>query len=131
MWSDPIADMFTRIRNAVRNGAPEVRVPASRVKLDICRVLQREGFLGDVDRIDDGRQGFLRINLKYGPQGERTITHLRRVSRGGCRRYRGAGDLPRIRDGMGIFVVSTSRGMLSDRQCREQRVGGEVVCEVY
>ncbi|MFO0974335.1 MAG: 30S ribosomal protein S8 [Phycisphaerae bacterium] len=130
MWSDPIADLLTRIRNAARIRAKEVRAPKSRLGLNICQVLKAEGYLGDVDTIDDGKQGLLRIQMKYGPHGEQIFNSLRRVSTPGRRVYRAVGKLPRVQNGMGVAVVSTNRGVLSDRQCRSQRVGGEVICTI-
>ncbi len=130
MWSDPIADMLTRIRNAVRVRAREVRVPASNVKAGIARVLKDEGYILDFERIDDGRQGVLRIHLKYGPTGEPLITSIRRESKGGCRVYRGVEDLPRVLDGLGIAIVSTNQGVLSSRECKAKQVGGELICTV-
>jgi small subunit ribosomal protein S8 len=131
MWSDPIADALTRIRNAIRNGSKEVRLRRSKLAANICRVLQQEGYILGFDEIDDGLQGFVRVQLKYGPKGERVITELRRGSRGGRRLYVGVDGLPKVRSGMGISIVSTHRGVLSDRQCRKLRVGGELLCTVY
>ncbi|UCG34127.1 MAG: 30S ribosomal protein S8 [Phycisphaerales bacterium] len=131
MWSDPIADMLTRIRNAAQAHMQTVMIPNSKVKTGIARVLKEEGYIEDYDLIEDNRQGLLRVALKYGPMGERVIQSLGRVSRGGRRVYRGYEDLPRVLDGLGVAVVSTSRGILSDRECREQKVGGEVLCTVY
>jgi small subunit ribosomal protein S8 len=128
--TDTIADMLTRIRNAVRNQAPRVQVNNSKVCAGIARVLKDEGYISDFDVIDDGRQGFIRIDLKYGPRGESIINSLQRLSRPGRRRYSGVADLPRPLAGMGIAVVSTPQGVLSDRQCRESHVGGELLCEV-
>jgi len=128
--SDPIADMLTRIRNALRSRHAVVNAPASKVCEGICLVLKEEGYLEDCARIDDANQGQLRIYLKYGPLGEDVITTIRRVSRPGCRIYRGVEELPRPLDGMGISIVSTSEGVLSDRQCRSKNVGGEVLCVV-
>ncbi|MCK6454959.1 MAG: 30S ribosomal protein S8 [Phycisphaerae bacterium] len=130
MWSDPIADLLTRIRNATRNRAKQVLVPRSRLKLDVCRVLREEGYIQDVDEIADDKQGLLRITLKYGPRGEQVIRSVRRESKGGRRLYVGVEKLPRVEDGMGIAILSTSRGVLSDRKCRELRVGGELICTV-
>ena len=130
-WSDPIADMLTRIRNATRTGKPTVDVKASKVCQGIADVLQREGYLMGYDRIDDGKQGFLRITLKYDPDGVPVITDIKRVSKPGCRRYSSVDDLPVVLGGMGITVVSTSKGIISDRSCRENKVGGEVLCTVY
>ena len=131
MWSDPIADMLTRVRNALHRRQPEVRMPASKFKAGIAGVLRREGYIVDYDVVEDGKQGMLRIHLKYGPHGEEVIRSIQRFSKAGGRRYRGVEDIPRVLNGLGIAVVSTNRGVLSDRQCREQRLGGEVVCTVY
>lgn len=130
MWSDPIADMLTRIRNAVHSRAREVKMPASKLKLGIAAVLKQEGYITGFDRIADTHQGILRIQLKYGPLGEAVINELKRVSKSGCRDYRGVEALPKVLNGLGIAIVSTSRGVLSDRQCRERNVGGEVLCTV-
>lgn len=131
MWSDPIADLLTRIRNGVRNGAKQVKVPYSGMKAQVCRVLREEGYIAGCDKVDDGVQGILRVDLKYGPRGERVIRSIRRESKAGGRVYRGWDKMPRVLDGMGISIVSTNKGMMSDRQCREQKVGGELVCTVY
>jgi len=129
--SDPIADMLTRIRNAYRARHEAVNIRASKTCEGICRVLKREGYIDDYRRIEDNRQGILHVYLKYGPRGEDVLIAVTRVSRPGRRVYRGVGDLPRPLDGMGISIVSTSRGVLSDRECREGHVGGEVLCTVY
>jgi len=129
--SDPIADMLTRIRNAYRARHEVVNVRASKTCEGICRVLKQEGYIDDYRRVEDNRQGLLRVYLKYGPRGEDVLLELKRVSKPGRRVYCGVGDLPRPLNGMGIAVVSTSRGVLSDRQCREGNVGGEVLCTVY
>jgi small subunit ribosomal protein S8 len=128
--SDPIADMLTRIRNALRNHSQAVNVRASKICEGICKVLKSEGYIEDYQRVEDGPQGLLRVYLKYGPLGEDVITELTRVSRPGRRVHAGVADLPRPLNGLGIYVVSTSRGVLSDRQCREVNVGGEVLCVV-
>jgi len=130
MWSDPIADMLTRIRNAARVRRSQVKIPASKIKVGIAQVLKDEGFILGYDVVPDTKQGILRVDLKYGPRGENVIHGLNRVSRVGCRVYSGAGELPRVKDGLGIAIVSTPKGVLSDRRCREQRVGGEVLCTV-
>jgi len=128
--SDPIADMLTRIRNALRVKHKTVTIKASRTCMGVAEVLKKEGYIEDVKKIDDGLQGTLRVYLKYGPTGEEVITAIKRISTPGRRVYQGAAKLPRVLGGMGIVVVSTSRGVMSDRQCREQNVGGEVLCEV-
>jgi len=128
--SDPIADMLTRIRNALRSRHEIVTAKASKTCEGICRVLKEEGYIADYKRIEDGKQGLLRIYLKYGSQGQDVITDIQRVSKPGMRVYRGSDELPRPLDGLGISVISTSTGVLSDRQCREKNVGGEVLCVV-
>lgn len=131
MWSDPIADMLTRIRNAVFARKREVKVPASGFKAQIAQVLKDEGYIEGFDKIEDGRQGILRIQLKYGPRGEMVIKKIQRFSKTGCRAFLGVDELPRVLNGMGVAIVSTNQGVLSDRVCRERRIGGEVVCTVY
>jgi small subunit ribosomal protein S8 len=130
-WSDPIADMLTRIRNGASADKAKVDVKASKVCQGIAEVLKTEGFIVGYDRIDDGKQGFLRITLKYDPDGRSAITEIVRVSKPGCRKYAGVDELPTVLGGMGISVVSTSKGIISDRICRENKVGGEVLCTVY
>ena len=128
--SDPIADMLTRIRNAVRARHTIVNARASKICIGLCGVLKDEGYIEDFKQIEDGKQGLIRVYLKYGRNGEDVINELTRVSRPGCRVYRGAGDLPKVLNGLGISIVSTSSGVLSDRQCREKNTGGEVLCTV-
>jgi len=129
--SDPIADMLTRIRNANRAGKKRVRVKRSKVCLGVAQVLKEEGYIADFDSIDDANQGEIRIDLKRGEHSENVLQDLQRFSRPGRRVYRGAQELPRVLDGLGIAIVSTSRGVLSDRQCRELNVGGELLCTVW
>ena len=129
-WSDPIADMLTRIRNASRVGKTQVNIKASKICEGIAAVLKKEGYIQDYDRIDDGKQGILRITLKYDPEGQPAITEIKRMSKPGCRVYAGVDGLPTVLGGMGIVVVSTSKGLVSDRNCRENKVGGEVLCTV-
>ncbi|MEZ6233337.1 MAG: 30S ribosomal protein S8 [Phycisphaerales bacterium] len=128
--SDPIADMLTRIRNALRNRSKTVNCLNSKVCRGIADVLVKEGYVNSFDVVEDGRQGLLRVHLKYGPRGEKLIHDLQRTSKPGCRVYSGVEDLPRPLQGLGIAIVSTSRGVLSDRMAREQRVGGELLCTV-
>lgn len=130
MWSDPIADMLTRIRNAARVRAREVKMPASNLKVGIAKVLRQEGFIAGFDKIDDGREGVLRIQLKYGQFGEPVISTIRRESKAGRRDYRGVREMPRVLNGLGIAIVSTSQGVLSDRECKERNIGGELICTV-
>ena len=128
--SDTIADMLTRIRNAARNRTERVDCRNSKVCAGIARVLRDEGYITDFAVIDDGRQGILRVNLKYGPHGEQIFSVLKRQSKPGCRRYVTAGDLPRPMAGLGIAIVSTPKGVLSDREARREHVGGELLCTV-
>ena len=127
---DPIADMLTRIRNANRVGRKLVLVPKSKICTGIAQVLKDEGYIDEYDVIDDGKQGTLRVKLKYAINGEKVIHVLDRASKPGRRIYRGVEDLPRILNGMGIAVVSTSKGVMSDRKAREENVGGELLCTV-
>jgi small subunit ribosomal protein S8 len=129
--NDLTADMLTRIRNAVRNRERTVTCIANKLNAGVAGVLADEGYIDGFERLEDGRQGLIRIKLRYGSRGERVINSIDRVSRGGCRVHRGVGDLPRPLQGLGIAIVSTSRGVMSDRKCREERVGGEVVATVY
>ena len=124
---DLTADMLTRIRNAVRNGAPAVRCLNNKLNRGVAEVLVDEGFINSFHVIDDGRQGVLEVNLKYGPRGERVINTIDRASKPGRRIYTGVRDLPRPLQGLGIAIVTTSSGVLSDRRCRENNIGGEVV----
>ena len=131
MWSDPVADMLTRIRNSARNKAKHVMIPRSNLKCAIAQVLKDEGFIEGYDEIDDGVQGNIRVSLKYGPRGEIVLNQLKRESKGGRRLFVGVDDIPQVLNGLGIAILSTSRGVMSDRKCREQRVGGELLCTVY
>lgn len=131
MWSDPIADMLTRIRNATSHRRKTVKIPSSKLKVGIATVLRDEGYITGFDVVQDDKQGVLRLELKYGQRGEDVIHEMRRASRPGRRDYRPVEQLPRVLDGLGIAVVSTSQGVLSDRACRERKVGGEVLCTVY
>jgi small subunit ribosomal protein S8 len=128
--SDPIADMLTRIRNGLTSGGESVNVRASKICEGICRVLKEEGYIRDYARIEDNKQGLLRVYLKYGPMGEKVLTEIKRVSRPGRRIYRGSTDVPRPLNGLGVSIISTSKGVLSDRQCRQENTGGEVLCTV-
>lgn len=128
--SDPIADMLTRIRNAGRVGKVDVNIRASKVCDGVAATLKSEGYIIDHDRIDDGKQGILRVVLKYDDQGKSAISQIKRVSKPGCRVYRGVDDLPDVLGGMGITIVSTSKGVMSDRGCRKENIGGELICTV-
>ncbi|HEY1923158.1 MAG TPA: 30S ribosomal protein S8 [Tepidisphaeraceae bacterium] len=127
---DPIADMLTRIRNANRVGRKVVLIPRSKICNGIAHVLKEEGYIEEFDVIDDGRQGQLRVKLKYSMSGEKVIHEIDRQSKPGCRIYRAVDELPQVLNGMGIAVVSTSKGVMSDRKARQQNVGGELLCTV-
>ena len=127
---DPIADMLTRIRNANRVGRRQVLIPKSKICLGIAQVLKDEGYIEAYDSLDDERQGQIRVKLKYALNGDKVIHAIDRESKPGCRVSRGVGDLPKVLNGMGIAVVSTSKGVMSDRKAREQNVGGELLCTV-
>lgn len=129
--TDPIADMLTRIRNAYSVRKPKVDVPASKVKKGIARVLKDEGYIKDFVEMEDSVQGSIRIYLKYGPDNEDIIREIKRASRPGRRVYVGVDEIPVVLDGLGTAVLSTPKGILSDRECRRDRVGGEVVCVVW
>lgn len=131
MMTDPVADMLTRIRNAVRVERPHVDVPLSKVKRGVAEVLKREGYIWDFEEIPDEPARQLRMHLKYGPNGERVIRHIRRVSKPGRRVYSGATTLKPVLNGLGIYVLSTSRGVVSDREARQRKLGGEVLCEIW
>src|SRR6478609_8813342 len=128
--SDPIADMLTRIRNAVRIDAPVVKCLNSKVCRGIADVLRDEGYITGYELVQDGRQGIIKVKLKYGPNGEKLINVIKRESSSGRRVYKGVSELPRPMDGMGISIVTTPKGVLSDRKCRELNVGGELLCTV-
>lgn len=131
MNSDPIADMLTRIRNALIVYKESVDVPASRFKEEIARILVREGFLKGYEKVEVEGKPVLRLALKYGPRREKVIQHIRRVSRPGRRVYVTAGQVPVVRKGLGMAIISTSKGVLVDREARKLGVGGELICEVW
>jgi len=131
MMTDPIADMLTRIRNAVRIERPVVEVPLSNVKRGVADVLKREGFIWDWSEVENQPVNQLRLELKYGPNGERLIRHIKRVSKPGKRVYGRSDSLKPILNGLGISILSTSKGVISDREARTQKLGGEILCELW
>src|SRR3954470_9646107 len=131
MMTDPIADMLTRIRNAVRIERPILDMPSSNMRRGIAQVLKDEGYLWDYEEVDTVPARTLRLHLKYGPNGERLITRIDRVSKPGCRRYRGYQQLRPVLGGMGIQILSTPKGIVSDRRARAEKVGGEVLALVH
>jgi len=129
--ADPISDMLTRIRNGIRIERDEVNIRASSICEGIAKVLTDQGYVRGYDRIDTAdKQGVLRVQLKYGPLGEQVIREIKRNSKPSCRVYKSVKDLPRILGGLGVAIVSTSKGVLTDQQCRDKNVGGELLCTV-
>ena len=128
--TDPIADMLTRIRNAVAIERTRVDIPLSRTKKGIAEILKKEGFIEEYQVLGEAHPPQLRVHLKYGPDGEQIINKIVRMSKPGRRRYAGVHEIPTVRNGMGIMIVSTSQGILSDRDCRRLHVGGELLCSV-
>jgi small subunit ribosomal protein S8 len=131
MMTDPIADMLTRIRNANMIKAEKVDIPASKLKLEITKILKEKGFIKSYKVLKDRKQGIIRITLKYTSDGERIITGLKRISKPGRRVYVGKDEIPSVMGGYGIAILSTSKGVLTDEVCREKGIGGEVICAVW
>lgn len=129
--TDPIADLLTRIRNSNAINAKQTKAPYSALKKNVLRVLKEQGYIVDFRAEMAGSQGVLEIDLKYGPDGEKVIQHIQRVSKPGRRVFRGAKDLPDVLDGFGVAVVSTSKGVISNIEAKKLNVGGEVLCEVW
>ena len=129
--TDPIADMLTRIRNATAIRHDRTDIPASKMKLELAKIFKQEGFIRTFKILEEGPQGLIRIYLKYAEDGEPVIHGMRRVSTPGRRMYTNVDDLPKVRNGLGVAVVSTNRGVLTDEQARGLRVGGEILCEIW
>jgi small subunit ribosomal protein S8 len=129
--TDPVADMVSRIRNGVRAKLPKVDVPSSKLKVEIARILKDEGYIANFKVNEDDKQNMLRVFLKYGPGMERVITDVQRVSRPGCRIYCGKDQIPRVYGGLGINILSTSRGLMTGRSAAREGVGGEILCNVW
>lgn len=129
--SDPLADFLTRIRNAGMVRYETVDIPMSNLKVDVAKVLREEGYIKDYQIIEDSKQGILRIELKYGPNDELVISGIRRVSKPGLRQYVKADDIPKVLSGLGISILSTSKGVMTDREARRLRIGGEILCEAW
>ena len=129
--TDPIADMLTRVRNANTVRHENVDVPASNIKKELARILLEEGFIKGYDVIEDGKQGLIRLQLKYGKNGEKVITGIKRISKPGMRVYAVNHSVPKVLNGLGISIISTSKGILTDKQARELGIGGEVICYVW
>lgn len=131
VMTDPIADYLTRIRNANMAKHDSVEISASNIKKSISEILKREGFIRDYEVADDNKQGVIKVFLKYGPNGERVISGLKRISKPGLRNYVSAEDLPKVLNGLGIAIVSTSAGVITDKEARQKNVGGEVIAYVW
>lgn len=129
--TDPIADLLTRIRNASTAKHPTVSIPASNLKKAICDILVEEGYIKSVQTVEDGKQGMLQVTLRYGENGKSIITGLRRVSKPGLRIYTNCDDMPRVMKGLGVAIISTSKGVMSDKAARAAHVGGEVLAFVW
>lgn len=128
--TDPIADFLTRVRNAASARHKVVDIPASKMKEGLAEILKTQGFISDVQRVEDGPQGLLRLTLRY-VNGQPSLFGLRRVSRPGLRRYAGATELPRVKNGLGIAIISTSQGLMTDKEARRRNIGGEVLCYIW
>ena len=131
MMTDPIADMLTRIRNAIKVEKETLDVPYSKIKAGVVDVLKREGYIWNYEVVEGSPVSMIRIQLKYSMSGERVIKMIRKISKPGCRKYSSPKDLRPVLNGLGIYVLSTNKGILSDREARDQNVGGEVICEIW
>ncbi len=129
--TDPIADMLTRIRNGIRARRTKVDIPASKLKTELARILKEEGYIQDYKRISDDRQGVLRVLLRKSPDGSEVVLGIQRVSRPGCRVYVSKDQIPRVQGGLGINIISTSKGLMTGRQAVREGVGGEILCDVW
>lgn len=131
MMTDPIADMLTRIRNSNNARHESVDIPASNIKKDIAQILLDEGFIKSFDVIDDGKQGFIRVQLKYGNNNEKVISGIKKISKPGLKVYVKNDEIPRVLGGLGIAILSTSKGIMTDKEARVEKIGGEVLCYVW
>jgi len=129
--TDPIADMLTRIRNALKASHEEVDIPSSKLKINLTKILKSEGYIRNFKIISDGRHKTLRIFLKYDQEGDAVISGLKRISKPSCRIYRGCADIPKVLNGYGVNILSTSKGLLTDREARNLNIGGEVICSLW
>jgi small subunit ribosomal protein S8 len=131
VMSDPIADMLTRIRNANIVRHETVEIPASKMKREIAEILKKEGFIRDAEYVEDSKQGIIRLFLKYGSNNERVISGLKRISKPGLRVYTKSQEVPRVLGGLGIAIISTSKGVMTDKDARQSKAGGEVICYIW
>lgn len=131
VMTDPIADMLTRIRNALVAKHTSINIPASNMKRSIAEILKDEGFIRRFTQVDDGKQGIIKIDLKYGPNGEKVISGLKRISKPGLRVYANKDQVPKVLGGLGVAILSTSNGVITDKKAREEGIGGEVLCYIW
>ena len=131
VMTDPIADFLTRIRNANMVMHEKVEIPASKTKIALAEILKNEGFIKDYEQIEDGKQGVIRVYLKYGPNREKVISGLKRISKPGLKVYCKKDEIPKVLGGLGIAVISTSKGIMTDKEARKHGLGGEVICYVW
>ncbi|MDR0690711.1 MAG: 30S ribosomal protein S8 [Streptococcaceae bacterium] len=131
VMTDPIADFLTRIRNANMVKHKTLEVPASKMKRDIAEILKKEGFVKNVEYVEDDKQGIIRVFLKYTKDGERVITNLKRISKPGLRQYAKSNEVPKVLNGLGVAIISTSEGLLTDKEARNRNIGGEVIAYVW
>jgi small subunit ribosomal protein S8 len=131
MMTDPIADMLTRIRNALQARHSKVEIPNSSLKMEIARILKEEGYIQNYKKIEDGKQGAIRLFFRRGPKGEDIIDGLERVSKPGCRIYCSKDEIPKVRGGLGINILSTSKGLMTGRQAGQTGIGGEILCNIW
>lgn len=131
MITDPVADMFTRIRNANSKAFEKVDIPSSKLKVEIARILKEEGYIANYKNIEDYKQGILRVYLKYTPEGNKVLQGIKRISRPGLRIYHGYKKLPRVSAGMGISIISTSKGAMTDKRARQEKLGGEIIGYIW
>ncbi len=131
VMTDPISDFLTRVRNANMVNHEKVEIPASKVKKAIAEIMREEGYIKDCEFIDDGKQGIIRIYLKYGANKQKVITGLRRISKPGLRVYAKKDEIPRVLGGLGTAVISTSKGIMTDKEARKQGLGGEIICYIW
>lgn len=129
--TDPVADMLTRIRNGIQARHKEVLVPASSLKMEIARILKEEGYIKDASAVKEDKKAFIKIALKYTPSKKNAITNIKKVSKPGLRKYVGTDEIPKVLNGLGVAIVSTSKGVMTDKSARDAGVGGEILCTVY
>jgi small subunit ribosomal protein S8 len=129
--SDPLADMLTRIRNATKAQFTTIEMPLSKLKVSVAKVLRKEGYIAEFYILEEGSQGTLKIDLKYGSNNEHVINGIKRISKPGCRRYKSSNKIPKVMNGLGVGILTTSQGVITDREARQLNIGGELLCEIW